>query len=1161
MSFNALSRLDENLGLHEFTDEAHNYIQALKTNKLYEKLNTQESYSNSDKTHADKNTENQRPTENEIKRVKQFTDAQGIKFPEDNDQLKQINDVLYQYEQQSSGQNIQEKLKAAHEKFGHLASIGLVFGNEGLQKTAVGLQQLMIGTSSVIDIAQLVGNIKLKGSLAAFGYGEAALAAFNPVSIGLVALVTFFNLYQKEDEDNQLGKQLQFIQQHIQALGDYLELSVKHLSDQNNQILLNQKMIIDTINQGMKDIIDYVISGFDKLNNKIDDGFSELKLLAKEMLIQKLEEALTEIQLNPHLVKTEIKSILKTLEFALGNQAKNTAFTYALTSTFEIQHPENAFTSEKILSQLANVNPFQKLGFLADYMHFLNGKGLSGNEIAHPFLYLKSAHAYLSLLYKNIDYISTKKLLIFMENANNDLMLFESSRQYQFLEKLDNNYEKALQKVVDRIDVIKSENKQIMSRHDGSLLIGDIYKSLDEIILSFKHTYPLDMLFEMKLDSKDYQFSFKNGYDTYRANQISFPFEYILAERLLESSKIKFSGNFVYSGKDDYYTTTFIASFQGEKTITLYEGGIKAHAGQQLVWTTGQPWQLTYHNVADHWHKSHGDELDKLTWIRSKINEKIIQAKKNAIQEMRKDVLLNKLLDSLNAHELTKNAYLHISGLNTKAWTTTKRTDFSRIMSDALNSDTGIMADYNLKENYYDPKSLILAQAKLSEVSAKEKGKCTHAFVKPFFYLNKFVSSNPVENQLINVLKQFETLHNVATLLHSEQKTKVFPDDNKPEMKTETKSPSSQDKLIHRVVKKCPASIKLILDDSDLSDLNGNNLEDESALDLATQCIDIKKRNSLIKQLIEKGVYICKDPSNILNIINEIIKTSAYDEPDLEGAHKEFCKHHHIDQEKTLSPEKKAEKPSGFLFANAEEIPGLNPPISSRTSSSFFDNIVSSIAGFGKWLISSNGNSANENKSFQENSFTNTCSIPIDGTLMLAQCAVHYSNFTLPHNVVHKLSKEDRDILTKNLITLSDLNESFKLKKKKRAFLYGVHADLYSDIENLLIKSITTANKMLKYNKKTGVMFSLVEDNIERIRIALPKLTNREIEKALRHEEIQQDRYFRRTGHDRFMYPSQSSVLLNQHGLWQNATHNIVANTKKQLDDIQNRPSHCNLLK
>lgn len=151
-----------------------------------------------------------------------------------------------------------------------------------------------------------------------------------------------------------------------------------------------------------------------------------------------------------------------------------------------------------------------------------------------------------------------------------------------------------------------------------------------------------------------------------------------------------------------------------------------------------------------------------------------------------------------------------------------------------------------------------------------------------------------------------------------------------------------------------------------------------------------------------------------------------------------------------------------------------------------------------------NENVSSDSSSVKPSSFTEA--------LMLFSCFVHYySPFTLPWNRIQPLTTAEKSQLYDCLNELDELQAAFIEKKKKRAFRFQIHEYEYTRVAELLKRARTEAIYMLSKNKKASAQFSSVRHDIDCIKELIPQLTNKELEKKLRYEEVHLKRIERRS--------------------------------------------------
>ena len=115
----------------------------------------------------------------------------------------------------------------------------------------------------------------------------------------------------------------------------------------------------------------------------------------------------------------------------------------------------------------------------------------------------------------------------------------------------------------------------------------------------------------------------------------------------------------------------------------------------------------------------------------------------------------------------------------------------------------------------------------------------------------------------------------------------------------------------------------------------------------------------------------------------------------------------------------------------------------------------------------------------------------------------------LPWNKKYNLTAIQRDKVNAYQQELEELSQQIDAKRNKRAFKHGINSSQYYEINQLMLKSIQLINSINRSHQISTAEMSTLDRIIPEIRLLMPKLTNRELERQLRYHEIKLDRISR----------------------------------------------------
>jgi hypothetical protein len=840
-----------------------------------------------------------------------------------------LNQILSNFEKQATQQSATMQAYTAFNALNFIGALGVAFHNKEIQAFSFFSKSTL---SMSFSIAEMIESLS----------APITLASLNPIMTAVTVGLNLFSYFSNDDEDAQEERLAEFnaIRSMFQSLFHFLNDYAQHTDERFNRVERYGYYYFTQTKETLKVIYEAISSYYQLLqlrseHNKkeLDIKLKQLMTVGQENLLLRLEEAYSLVTRNKRLTGDEYRDAIRSAEFYLHHQAKNTAFTGALTSTLDVIIPQDAFGLEQLDTRLSNADPFNQLGYLFQYVNNLLGLKQSTPPLANPYVYLRAMNILTQAILKEPDkfegYDDDKlKKLIAPALANLDFFKLVRSHYPRFLL----NYETARKNLIDYL----SEQLKLFNAKNTNLGI-DIHSNMDELATLYKHSniskpitsiinpsstrqtkvqgyhapWMVGCLFFCMYDIQSLQLEIRNfNKEMLAVKDCEIPVEVILAEKIgltnnlyqfVMMSKINYpqrelnfdvilsqlDNQIPSEASDIIHVHKSIKGTEHDLPLLNYDPTSNSHRNsnrkaESISYNTQQIKEFFYRASI-----TKCDQLNKaaIDTLHQRLNKLIFLDARTHFAKMFLDPLFpesikfNELRDKLNeAYLVLMEAVIATSfgkidipqNASTPVPTLYNGNSIQNILTTLQTktdlSELDFILEHRTQSNYEIFKTQILEQAKVIDTNSS-------------IY-------HPIESSLRSSIAYLKSINTLIKKQNQQKPAHPF------------KNIAPQSASLHSAVENCDEK-KTLQAIADTYDLNIINEQGKTAIDLALQCTDKRKRNRLLMNLVENRAYRCSNPQEVANLLQDILEKSRdilseIDYAKLERANHRFCQYHHI---------------------------------------------------------------------------------------------------------------------------------------------------------------------------------------------------------------------------------------------------------------------------
>lgn len=856
-------------------------------------------------------------TQEETEKVDQFLEKNNQPTKLSNDEIEdramhfQINEDM-KIAEYMRGQDTRMNFQIATDFLFKISHLGGLFGNEGLQTFGF---ITGTGVSAAYNVLQLTGSTAL-GITQVTG-----LAAFVPAgSVFLAAASAYVFLTQAGENPNaEVMEGINIIISQMQIFMEF-ESYWHHRNEQTvitgfRQTYARQEVTYNAVVSLYQYVKYQVHKDIQLLQPKIDRMEIELKQLGQANLLIELRKIISIVELNQPLTDSELREVIRTLEFYLYSESSHPALT-----SFIENYSENDFSAENVEMHLTKDLNTQ-LGYLYQYQQYLLGdKKFQDVRVVNPYVYLRAYNAYITLCYRYPDHpmigaITPEKVSTLTSPVKPALGTYQTARNTDFLKNRLLDYKNALvavreyllrefaaiskQNTREAIDIRGDMNEllqfyihtsEFMPLNQSGLIVDAVVDATGTRIVRMDPPAKMDIMGARLNISDEYKYIASYSYvENDKSIALKIPSVLILADRIGEwKINVNIIGryymrtgavSFMHNVNSAHENNTVIEVCKFEKTSqddgNYCVGRIALSHGKPVSDSTALCLSEIYRlgNVRNNFNLLYKDE--QLIRVKNDLVQMVyVKPRKKLGESLLFSQEFEKHLAELHKKYLTLIAFLKQSGLDYQLSDTTFITRNAVQMAVQALSQEADLSQINL----------LLSEEKFSAYLASYT-----KFMDDI--LNKSsnpetVSNNKMESMLIHAVDHLNT---TSHYLMAKNQAKPVESQTKPLV----------DETCIAAVKECDDT-KVAEALEETVDINAKDENKKTALDHALDC-EPRERNRIIMQLVQLRAYECENPARISGVLAEVMEKgrdilSGKEYSDINKAKKRFDKFHKITQ-------------------------------------------------------------------------------------------------------------------------------------------------------------------------------------------------------------------------------------------------------------------------